>query len=482
MRMNVRRAFSAVQRAYAEFLGVPTLVIVAFLLLAVGTYYLDWRNMERLATVATFLQAHIFSNVEATAQLLRTIAGGLMTVTSVTISILLLALQESAGAMTTSVFDQFLRRRHNQFYFGFFVGLTLYALITLATVNEPFNPVIGGATTLVLTIVALFLLIVLLYTTVNQIRPTQIIDTIHHHTLAARRRQLDLLARTRREPSYPGVHARSFQAENRGMVTDIGLDGIGAAIKSAGVPLEVVVHAPVGAYVAYRDPIATVYATTPDAAESVIQALEEAVVVGPQRDITTDPEYGIQQLTNIAWSSISSAKSDISPGLLTIFSLRDILARWAEEAEEMEGNRNEEEVLPVVYPDNAFRQLFDALEALAVVSSESMQFQAFTQVVRTLAHMFDRLSEDQQRYSERVILRLLSALGDHVLTVQLDQALAELADTLHAADRDETADAVEQARAELARTIGTLSSRTARVPLRFRPGRADRDDGVTPAR
>ena len=33
MRMNVRRAFSAVQRAYAEFLGVPTLVIVAFLLL-----------------------------------------------------------------------------------------------------------------------------------------------------------------------------------------------------------------------------------------------------------------------------------------------------------------------------------------------------------------------------------------------------------------------------------------------------------------
>ena len=227
-------------------------------------------------------------------------------------------------------------------------------------------------------------------------------------------------------------------------------------------------------------PVAAKYGATPDAAESVVAALEEAVVVGPQRDITTDPEYGIQQLTNIAWSSISSAKSDISPGLLTIFSLRDILARWAEEAEEMEDDRDDEEVLPVVYPDNAFKQLFDALEALAVVSSESMQFQAFTQVVLTLAHTFDRLPADQQRYTERVILRILSALGDHVLTVPLDEALAELADALHAADRDETAGAVEQARANLAQTIGTLASRTSRVPLRTTSGYSGRGEHVTP--
>ncbi|MEZ4555646.1 MAG: hypothetical protein R2854_04195 [Caldilineaceae bacterium] len=58
----------------------------------------------------------------------------------------------------------------------------------------------------------------------------------------------------------------------------------------------------------------------------MIQALEEAVVVGPQRDITTDPEYGIQQLTNIAWFPSPARQVRHPPGSLTIFSLRDILA------------------------------------------------------------------------------------------------------------------------------------------------------------
>jgi hypothetical protein len=51
------------------------------------------------------------------------------------------ALQQSAGAMTSEVFDQFLRRRINQVYFGVFVGLALDALLTLASVSDDFNSV-----------------------------------------------------------------------------------------------------------------------------------------------------------------------------------------------------------------------------------------------------------------------------------------------------------------------------------------------------
>ena len=69
-----------------------------------------------------------------------------MTVASITISLLLLALQQSAANMTTQILDQFLRRRINQAYFGFFVGLALYSLVTLtlATVDKPFAILVIG--------------------------------------------------------------------------------------------------------------------------------------------------------------------------------------------------------------------------------------------------------------------------------------------------------------------------------------------------
>lgn len=468
-----------VRRAFTEFLWLPTVVILGFLGLAAGTNLLDRVGWSWLQPVNEFLRARIFTDVQATSQLLGTIASGLMTVTSVTISILLLALQQSANAMTTEVFDQFLRRRHNQFYFGFFVGLTLYALITLATVNAPFNPVISAAVAFSLTVVALFLLIVLLYTTINQMRPSEIIDTIHHHTLAARRRQMALLAQTRRHSHYAGIVRHAVKAERRGMVTAINVDALRTVIDKTGVPVEVVVKAPIGLYVAFHDEIAIVHAPTDEVAAAVGQAVQSAIVLERQRDITTDPGYGIEQLTTIAWSSISSAKSDLAPGLLTLYSLRDILARWSAE-EKARKQETEQAPAPIVYQDHTFVQLMNALESLAVVSSESMQHQIFAEVLRTFAYLFDQLSAAQQQHAEEILRRLLSALGDHVLTNELDQALSTLVNTLQHSQRRETAAAVETAQKQLSRSIGALHSRTTRATEGKKRDEGGTEDEPTP--
>jgi hypothetical protein len=157
----------AVSRAFSEFLAIPSYVIVSFLTLAVGSYLFDRAHPAWLAPVREMLRTHVFSEPDATSSLLSTIAGGLITVTSITISLLLLALQQSAATMTAEVFDQFLRRRLNQVYFGFFIGLALYSLVTLATVASSFNPVFGATIAVLLTVIALYLLIVLLYTSVR---------------------------------------------------------------------------------------------------------------------------------------------------------------------------------------------------------------------------------------------------------------------------------------------------------------------------
>lgn len=77
--------------------------------LALATYLLDNASVDWLQPVRRFMSNHVFGDPESTGQLLGAIAGSLITVASITFSLLLLAIQQSAGAMTHSVIDQFLR-------------------------------------------------------------------------------------------------------------------------------------------------------------------------------------------------------------------------------------------------------------------------------------------------------------------------------------------------------------------------------------
>ncbi|MEO6030624.1 MAG: DUF2254 family protein, partial [Burkholderiaceae bacterium] len=160
----------ALHQAYAEFLLIPTLVITGFLLLAALTFGLDHSDAAGLLPLRALLQAYVFADAAGTGDVLATISAGIITITSITVSLLLIALQQSAGSLTHQVYDQFLRTWHNQVYFGVFVGLPVFALVTLASVG-PLNPVFGGTIALLSTILALCLLLVLFYTTVNQMRP-----------------------------------------------------------------------------------------------------------------------------------------------------------------------------------------------------------------------------------------------------------------------------------------------------------------------
>ena len=166
--MHIRET---VRRAFASFLALPTGVIALFALLAATTYTLDQSGLRVVASFHDFMQGRVFGNEEATSALLATVAAGVITITSITFSLLLLALQQSAGAMTHDVLDQFLRRRANQTYFGFFVGLTLYSLIVLISIDPPFVPIIVASLALFLTIVALYLLLLLIYSTIARYGP-----------------------------------------------------------------------------------------------------------------------------------------------------------------------------------------------------------------------------------------------------------------------------------------------------------------------
>ena len=438
-----------VHRAFEEFLAVPTMVIGGFVVLAVVTWFFDQHAALAHDPVRDYMSTHLFGRAETTANLLGIVAAGLFTVTSIIISLLIVAIQASAATMSTAIFDQFLRRRQNQLYFGFFVGVALFSLLTLATTHEHFNPVYGGLTCIVLSVIALYLLILILYTTVDQMRPQVVVSAIQEHANAGRARQRALLCRTRQ-----GDGERDGQpviSRNEGYVVAIDIDVIERALREApGARVHLI--AAIGSFVSECDPVARVTGANGDAVE---RAVLRAVRLAHQRDISVDAAFAIQQIETIGWTAISSAKSNPLPGFVAMRAVRELIARWSRDQLETERKRTRAE-LAISYPEDPYAALFDALEVFGAAAAESKQPQTIADLLIAAAEAYDSVPESWRSRLDQVVVRVLTTTSDHLPSTRLEQALHTLVGALRDHERSQVAHAAACALDAVRRRASTV--------------------------
>lgn len=439
--IRIKSRLQEVRRAFQEFLALPTLMIVIFILLAIGAYLFERSSIKFNSRVYDFFAARVFVDAEATSNLLGNIAGSIITVTSITITLLLLIVQQSASNLTTQVFDQFLRRRSNQFYFGFFIGVAVYTLITLATVDEPFNPVFAASLVFLLTMTALFLLLVLFYVTIHQMRPVVILGAIHDHTLSARQHQQTLLSRTRRKPLSKSLLSSTVSSDQYGFVTGIDLEALEAVVTNHPEIEEIILSISIGGFVAYRDRIADVLTSSELPPEMKLDGIRDAIQLERSRDLKADPAYGITQLEQISWAVLSPSKSNLAPGLQAIYLLRDLLSHWAEE----ENEPQDRDRLPVVYNDDVVQKLILAFPSLAVIASVSKEHQVITAIFETFLQLYDRVPNAWLPDVDEAIERLIPVLDAFpATTVSMDRVLRETSDMLTRKQRHDMAAAISR--------------------------------------
>lgn len=393
-------------------------------------------------------------------------ASSIITVTSITFSLLLLAVQQGAAALTAQVTDQFMARRTNQFYFGYFVGLSVFVLMTLVTNTGFHRHVFGTTLALLLTTSALCLIIVMIYNTIDQMRPAQIIQFIHGRVLNARRVDLRLLSATRRTPRQEWPIAASIRSREAGYVVGLDLARIGKVVERHGRgTVEIEFDTTVGEYRAVQDPLFKVrcqpgVVLDADARTSIIDETLAALAYDDGRDLNHDAAYGLHQLSTIAWTSISTSKSNPSPGILVVQALRDVISQWGDG----ENDAGENAASCIVYRDAAPIAATDALEAVIVVASESIQSQTLTEAITTLAILRRHVGQPMAERLADIANRALSSLGKHVLTRQLEVALLDLSRALEERCFASVSDAVSNSTAELAASLGKLNARSTRVP------------------
>ena len=454
------RLSERVRRAFAEFLALPSALMAAFVVLAAVAVWLDRSPPAWVAPVRNVVEAHLFRESATTNSFLGMTTTGLITMASITFSMLLLALQQSASLIGAQVVNSFLLRKRNQALLGLFLGSTLFVLVAHAATHDGFNPALSAAVALLLTAGALYGLAVLLFTAVNQMRPAAVINEVRILTLEARERQRDLLVLSYRTPQYTGGTEVRVRADAHGYVRDIDVDALRAALGERRGEAEVECILEIGDFAAYGDELARVRAEQPEEAERLARVARSAIRLDYQRATRRDPSFGVEQLRVMGWSSGSTAYHNPGIALEAVRNLRDVVARWVVDYDEIEGSGGQ---IPLVYPDGLVERALEAIGALAVVSTESLQFATYEEAIRAYEGVFARLPGHLQDRVATSLRRLVTGLGDHVLTRSLEEALTAVVHTLRAEGHAETADVVETARQQMASVAGTLAARSTRA-------------------
>lgn len=428
--MNLARHFFRRFESLASFLAIPLAVVAMFLALAAGTYFVDEslsKKMVSSSSVLGFLK-NLFGDRESTRSLLATIASAIITVTSITFSLLLVAVQQAAGSFGNQILQQFRNRRSNQFYFGFFVGLSLYTLVTLAAIRSVHLPLFGALISIVMTIVALLLILVLIYTTIEQMRGENVIDAIAGNVRRARSRELDLLDRTRRTPT-PDLPIRAvYYSSEAGSVMSIDRCALEDAMERCAPEAELVLCATDGVFVGHGDRIAELRCPAPVGqakSDSIGETVDKAFDFGSDPGLGDSPQVGISQLATIAWNNTSTAVSNPHPPMLICRIIREIVWDWTDSTGEDPGSR-------IVYPDLSLRSALGLLEAMTVASAESRQPQTLAEIYLAYSALLPKLGERMRARVEEAIRLSLGTLQAHYPTQHLQGAMERLAKSLAA--------------------------------------------------
>jgi uncharacterized membrane protein len=256
----------------------------------------------------------LFSGDAGTARdLLSSLLSGLITMTSLVVSITMVVLSLAAGQLGPRLIISFIRDRQIQVVLGLFIGTIVYTLLVLRSVTDEFGsgatPHIAVAVASALTLLCLFAL--LFY--VHKIARSIIADTVVREVADALE---DAIAKASPEHRDPPEEATDPTAFSTRTPVSVGLAGYVQVIDygqlvEVAAKEDVVVETRIraGHFVLRGGDHFEILSNAP-MPDALADDLRKTVVIGPERTSTQDLEYSVRQLVEIAVRALSPGIND----------------------------------------------------------------------------------------------------------------------------------------------------------------------------
>ena len=295
---------------------------------------------------------------EGARAMLSTVAGSIITVTGLTFSLTVVALQVASSQFTPRLLSTFLADRGNQAVLSVFLGTFAYTLTVQRSVRSPtaddpgFVPDLAVGVGLLLTLASVGMLVYFFHHITQQLRLETVLDELRRDTLAAVRRTRpdgsDDDAGT--EDELPEVPRERIvvRARRSGYLQAIRLQVLGRVATEHGVAVRL---APaVGVHVTAGTTLGWAWAVDDDApidderAEALARAVHGAIHLGSDRTLDEDVAFGIRQLVDIAARALSPGINDPTSAVSAIDAMAVVCSQLARSPAQ-----------PAVYRDDAGR-------------------------------------------------------------------------------------------------------------------------------
>jgi uncharacterized membrane protein len=312
---------------------VPTLYVLSSVVLVQALLWIDRQLTD--ASLPLMLE----TTVDSARALFAAIAGGLITSTTLLLSLMLVAVQLASSQFSPRTLRNWLGNRPVQNAVGFVLGTTVFCLLALRSARsfgEDETAVIPHLTVLVAVALGVLSLVAVVRT-VDHITQTMRVGSVAQRVTAETIAVIERVYRSDAGPVQVGVEsgalrpdgsievplgAMALEAPSAGWVQQIDHDAVIASLpdRSTGY-----LTAPIGSFVTASSPVLWI-APEPDDPDECRAALLNTIAVGDSRTMQQDVEFGVIQLTDIAVRALSPGVNDPSTASDIIVHLGTVMA------------------------------------------------------------------------------------------------------------------------------------------------------------
>lgn len=302
--------------------------------------------------------------------LLGTVAGAVITVTSLVFSLTVVALQLAASNYSPRLLRSFVRDLGNQVVLATFLATFAYSYAVLRTIRagtdggDPFVPSLAVDLLLFFVLASIAALVYFIHHLTQSIRVERILDAVLDETMEIIERAEEASVRVPREP-LPDVPAAAvpLPALRSGDVQALELDQLARRAEKADVIVRlrpaVGDHIVKGTKLAWVWPRAGGRRLSSEEVRHIAHALEDGMQVGRERTMQQDVAYGVRQLVDIALRAISPAVNDPTTAGQAVDRLGVILGALIVRPLPNRLLRDAHGVVRVAMPTESFRDYLD---------------------------------------------------------------------------------------------------------------------------
>ncbi|HPZ09673.1 MAG TPA: DUF2254 domain-containing protein [Candidatus Eremiobacteraeota bacterium] len=291
----------------------PTIIAVSLAIFAIVLTHMEERGDLYLSL--TNWMPWAFKGETASAQIvIGTIAGSIMTITTIIYSIMIMALTMASMQFSPRILNSFMRDPVNQIILGIFTGTFIYCLLVLRTIRGEPSPFVPDTSISIGILLALFCLGSLIYF-IHYISLFIQLNHIVNHIAGDTEHVIKNVFPEKAtqqikfytEHLIPVSESEPVFSKYTGYIQLIDDKSLGKLAKRYAVKL--FVKYPVGGFVIAGNPIVFV-APAGKTDKKFCQVCLEAFDIGPVRTMQQDVGFGIRQIVDIALKAISPAVND----------------------------------------------------------------------------------------------------------------------------------------------------------------------------